>query len=213
METLSNSDWPKLSPVKRSKADKVPSEKNKKCDVCSFETSKNSHLKRHMKIHMKVKSEHMGPLSCPDCDKAFEIKKYLTAHMKTHIAKDKLNEKDTEKKKCITCNYETHRNFDLKKHMKTHEKLQSIDKNFVCDICNFVTTKGSHLKKHMSTHKPNTCPPFEVTKCPDCEKSFHTKKALTAHKHTHTKVNQVNCDLCNKSFSKKANLSAYRLCL
>ena len=112
MEILSNSYWPTLSQAKRSKADKVPSERNKKCDVFSFATSNMSNLKRHMKIHMKVKSEHMGPLRCPDCDKSFEIKKYLTAHMKTHIAKDKLNDKDTEKKKCITCNYETHRNFD-----------------------------------------------------------------------------------------------------
>ena len=87
METLSNSEWPTLSQVKEEKACNVSSEENKKCDVCSYATTKMSNLKRHMKLHIKVNSE----LNCPDCDKSFEIKKYLTAHMKTHLAKDHSN--------------------------------------------------------------------------------------------------------------------------
>ena len=100
--------------------------------------------------------------------------------------------------------------------MATYEnswKIKSIKTNVVCDICKYATSKVSQLKKHMITHKPKTVPQFEATKCSDCEKSFHTKKALTAHKHTHTKVNQVNCDLCNKSFSHKGNLSCMETCI
>ena len=37
-----------------------------------------------MKRHEKPKLEPVGPLKCPECDKSFEIKKYLTAHRKTH---------------------------------------------------------------------------------------------------------------------------------
>ena len=62
METLSNSEWPTLSQVKEEKACNVSSEENKKCDVCSYATTKMSNLKRHMKLHSKVKSEHVGPL-------------------------------------------------------------------------------------------------------------------------------------------------------
>ena len=135
METLSNSEWSTLSPAKGGKACKVLSEKNKKCDICSYATAKMSNLKKHMKVHTKVKTEHVGPLNCPDCDKSFEIKKYLTAHMKTHLAKDNSNkDENKEKKKCSTCSYETHKNFNLKKHMKTHEKIKSIKTNLVCDI-------------------------------------------------------------------------------
>ena len=95
-----------------------PIRKNKKCDICSYATAKVSNLKKHMKVHNKVKSEHVGPLNCPDCDKSFEIKKYLTAHMKTHIAKDtSTKDGNKEKKKCSTCNYETYKNFNLKSHI------------------------------------------------------------------------------------------------
>ena len=75
METLSNSEWPTLSPAKGEKACKVPSEKNKKCDVCSYATAKVSNLKKHTKLYSTVKLKHVGPLNCPDCDKSFEIKK------------------------------------------------------------------------------------------------------------------------------------------
>ena len=48
-------------------------------------------FKRHMQRHEKPKLEPVGPLRYPECDKSFEIKKYLTAHRKTHekgIAKE-----------------------------------------------------------------------------------------------------------------------------
>ena len=60
METLSNSEWPTLSPAKGGKACKVLSEKNKKCDICSYATAKMSNLKKHMKVHSKVKFLRIG---------------------------------------------------------------------------------------------------------------------------------------------------------
>ena len=66
-----------------------------------------------MKVHDKLKQEPVGPLHCPICQKSFEIKKYLTAHMKTHIPKDNSN---TEELK------ETDSNSKLQRHMKTHDK-------------------------------------------------------------------------------------------
>ena len=91
-----------------------------------------SNLKKHMKVHSKVKSEHVGPLNCPDCDKSFEIKKYLTAHMKTHLAKDhSTKDENNEIKKCSTCSYETHKNSNMKRHMKTHEKAKKALKSHV----------------------------------------------------------------------------------
>ena len=77
-----------------------------------------------MKVHEKVKTEPLGPLNCLECGKTFEIKKYLTAHMKTHLPKDDSNGSQ-EKKKCHICPYETNRNFNLKMHMKSHKKDQN----------------------------------------------------------------------------------------
>ena len=62
-----------------------------------------------------------GPINCLECGKTLEIKKYLTAHMKTHLPKDDWNESQ-EKKKCNICHYETKRNFNLKMNMKSHKK-------------------------------------------------------------------------------------------
>ena len=165
-----------------------------------------------MKVHDKIKEEPVGPLHCPTCQKSFEIKKYLTAHMKTHLPKDN-NEENKEKKKCNTCSFETISSYKLQRHLKTHEKnvndkVKSGKKNKVCDICSFATNRVSTLKKHLNTHKPNTLPTFEA-KCGECGKCFNNKKSFKAHETIHTKVNLVNCKLCDKSFSKKGNLLAH----
>ena len=51
-----------------------------------------------MKVHDKLKQEPVGPLHCPICQKSFEIKKYRTAHMKTHIPKDNSNNEKLKEK-------------------------------------------------------------------------------------------------------------------
>ena len=93
--------------------------KDKLCNVCDYVTNKTSHLKRHMMVHDKP----VEPLNCSICQKSFEIKKYLTAHIKTHIPKDNSSTEELkEKKKCTTCSFETNSNSKLERHMKTHEK-------------------------------------------------------------------------------------------
>ena len=161
----------------------------KKCDICTYVSTKTANVKRHMKRHDNPKLEPVGPLHCPDCDKTFEIKKYLTAHRKTHVeglAK--------EKKKCSICEYESNDGSNLKRHMDTHipNTLPPI-KSHNCSICDFACNKGSNLTKHMNTHRPNTVSQFEVTKCDECDKTFHTRKSLKAHKNIYAKINQVNC--------------------
>ena len=111
----------------------------KKCDICTFVSTKTSNVKRHMKRHDQPKLEPVGPLHCPDCGKSFEIKKYLTAHRKTHdeqgISKEKL--------KCSICDFKTTLGSSLKKHMNTHRpNILPTIKSHTCDICDFVTTKG-----------------------------------------------------------------------
>ena len=73
--------------------------KDKLCNVCDYVTNKTSNLKKHMKVHDKIKEEPVGPLHCPTCQKSFEIKKYLTAHMKTHLPKDNYNKEEMKEKK------------------------------------------------------------------------------------------------------------------
>ena len=72
----------------------------KKCDICTYVSTMTANIKRHLKRHENQKLEPVGPLHCPDCGKSFEIKKYLTAHRKTHV-------EGKEKKKCNICDYES----------------------------------------------------------------------------------------------------------
>ena len=99
--------------------------KDKLCNACAHVTNKTSNLKKHMKVHDKIKEEPVGPLHCPTCQRSFEIKKYMTAHMKTHISKDNSNTEELkEKNKCTACSFKTVSNSKLQRHMKTHEKIQ-----------------------------------------------------------------------------------------
>ena len=72
--------------------------KDKLCNVCYYVTNKTSNLKKHMKVHDKQKQEPVGSLHCPTCQKSFEIKEYLTAHMKTHFPKDNSNKEEMKEK-------------------------------------------------------------------------------------------------------------------
>ena len=101
---------------------------------------------------MKVHDKPLEPLHCPICQKSFEIKKYLTAHMKTHIPKDNSNTEELkEKNKCTACPYKTDSNSKLQNAHETHEKnlndkVKSGNKTKVCDICSFATNRESTLK-------------------------------------------------------------------
>ena len=118
----------------------------KKCDICTYVSTKTANVKRHMKRHDNPKLEPVGPLHCPDCDKTFEIKKYLTAHRKTHVeglAK--------EKKKCSICEYESNDGSNLKRHMDTHiPKVHVIIDHYIWYFKemnkNFYETNGEYVE-------------------------------------------------------------------
>ena len=40
----------------------------KKCNICTFVSTKTSNVKRHMKRHDQPKLEPVGPLHCPNYD-------------------------------------------------------------------------------------------------------------------------------------------------
>ena len=55
----------------------------------------------------------MKPLKCPNCNSSFSEQYMLNAHIK-HVQSEK-------KLHCMTCDYKTNKNSNLKRHIKTHE--------------------------------------------------------------------------------------------
>jgi KRAB domain-containing zinc finger protein len=55
-----------------------------KCSLCFYETTSNSHLKRHMKVHAFNTAKEML-FNCNHCQKTFSLKKHLTQHQKIHL--------------------------------------------------------------------------------------------------------------------------------
>ena len=87
--------------------------RKKKCDICPYATNTNQNLKKHKKTHEKV-----TPLinDCWECDKTFTTKKSLSDRMRTH-------NKRAKSINCEFCEFKTDRKFNLKKHLKIHEKV------------------------------------------------------------------------------------------
>ena len=158
----------------------------KKCDICTYVSTKTANVKRHMKRHDNPKLEPVGPLHCPDCGKSFEIKKYLTAHRKTHdeqgISKEKL--------KCSICDFKTTLGSSLKRHMNTHQPniLPTIKVILVIFVIlylnlmlqNFYDTNGEYIEAvHYSLdgHKKTRNLKIKINLGSD----EHLKRALKSH--------------------------------
>ena len=118
-----------------------------------------------MKRHEKPKLKPVGPLKCPECDKSFEIKKYLTAHRKTHekgIAKEK-------NLKCTICSYQTNKRSNLNQHMNTHQPntLPPI-KSYSCKICALPVEAESfinYLRSIKELHSATVSKEFNLERC------------------------------------------------
>ena len=55
----------------------------------------------------------MKPLKCPNCNSSFSEQYMLNSHIK-HVHSEK-------KLHCMTCDYKTNKNSNLKRHILTHE--------------------------------------------------------------------------------------------
>ena len=84
----------------------------------------------------------MKPLKCPDCNSSFSEQYMLNAHIK-HVHSEK-------KLHCMTCDYKTNKNSNLKRHIKTHEvKEEPPAKKIKCDQCSQIFSEQFNLNKHV----------------------------------------------------------------
>lgn len=185
-----------------------------KCDMCVKEYTHSKHLVRHKRSHLQQYcdychksfsniSEHMRkehdielprPFECDICNRSYRTKSNLQAHMKIHIASNRVFG-------CNLCLKKFFYATDLRKHLRTHSQQRSV----ICDICGdgfkSVDTLRTHLRRHTGER------PYQ---CPHCDRSFTTGNSLEIHLRTHTGEKPYTCDVCSKSFSDSSTLFVHK---
>ena len=122
-----------------------------------------------------------GNLECPKCDARFKVVAKLKNHMLSHFS-----EKSYQ---CKICMKAFTNNFNLKRHVKIHERD---DKEWKCTKC----TKGFSTQKQLEMHSVREHPGFKRFKCSVCKECFAKKAGYETHmmQHINDKVKQSNCE-------------------
>ena len=151
---------------------------NFKCpeEGCNEAFSKKRSLSNH------IFNWHRNRETCPLCQKSV---KYMAAHMKAV-------HEDEESWQCDKCSS----TFKKEKYLRRHEKLvhyEEGDKDSLFSMCPICSKSVKHLSHHMENVHPHD---DESHPCPDCERTFKSKKYL--RQHLNSQHSLKFCNLCGK---------------
>ena len=159
------------------------------CDICNKELKTGKGLREHMKTHSEATHR------CEICDKLFTVKKNLTRHLETHAVE--------RKHKCHLCDKAFRTKVVLRGHFKSHG-IKVVP--YECELCGKVFGTKFRLKSHkIFVHKQAGKYP-----CAVCGKNLPTEKHLQRHLRTHTGEKTLKCDICEKLFKEKSQLSEHQ---
>jgi len=181
------------------------------CELCNFQTNKQSDMKAHLKTEHDVGTETKRAHTCVHCTEFRATnKKMLDQHIiDIH--------KNVRKYHCDQCNFSSNYINNFQRHQKAHlgitgnylcphcpkafyveAKLRSHmlvhsdDKNFVCEECAAKFKRKDDLKVHMKIHLPDEIRAIEKAKkltkvCETCGKKFEKNWKLKRHMVVHNK--------------------------
>lgn len=108
-----------------------------RCQLCSFTTSRQYHLRRHVSsVHDKLRNytcSHTG------CSSVFACKSSLAKHIE--VIHDKIRRYDCTWPNCS-------RSFSRSHHLKRHELRHTGEKPIHCDICSYTCRQQNSLRLH-----------------------------------------------------------------
>ena len=235
------------------------------CELCGFEPTTNNksrekqdHLvMKHFKEQIVKILPHCRPFICPNTECSFRAKykqDLLRHYTRNHVVlelylKEALLVKGQEAKmgrrpisedkfarfQCQICDYSTLRAWNLKIHMKKHEKVVDNEPK-TCEMCGLLVENAKVLKTHLGRvhgqfknekkYLPDDCIKCKTCynvvkkelieshicpskfKCKECGKKFFSTK--DRNKHMREEQHGWSCEICGKICVSLAQLDKHR---
>lgn len=160
------------------------------CTECGLNLSTKSALKRHMQGHTAE------GYFCEICKEKFSSHTVLVRH------KRRIHEKTPKNFICLDCGSTYDDNASLSEHRLSHTNIRKWE----CETCGMKFKRSHNLSIHRKTHLVEK-KPLPTVKCEECDETFTTKMALTAHRYVH---GRFVCKLCKKVFETQSGLIQHR---
>ncbi|XP_055303281.1 zinc finger protein 676-like isoform X2 [Sitodiplosis mosellana] len=84
-------------------------------------------------------------------------------------------------------------------------------REYRCDMCTAVFSSKRRVCDHMDQNHKEDVIHKKSYKCPECDKCFRVKCALTIHIRTHTGERPYHCEICRKSFKTSSAVNNHRV--
>ncbi|XP_065224304.1 zinc finger protein 62-like [Planococcus citri] len=187
------------------------------CSICSKHFSRQQNLKRHMLIHEGVK-----PFKCAECDKSFRSNYDMNQHINLCHAPY-----HTRPYKCDICGKRYTAQCDLNTHRRLaghycSSKLSEftsadVDDGVSVEDRDSTTVLGAKKVRKLvsSKRKKNTSKPqttndsSQFFACNVCDRNFSKQANLERHLISHEASKPFDCAECDKSFAKKCFLKRH----
>lgn len=185
------------------------------CSQCSFQTSIELVMKRHLKMHqrnlvqkcsickrvyssiqrllthLELRHKNAGPIKCPACGEEFKSSQLLRLH---------LADKHPTRKQNFTCRF-CSLQFSTRKACTSHEEDHTEIYRFPCDLCEKKYTSEEDLAYHVKWDHDKT------GQCRFCGKKIDKPKTLKNHELRHMQEsNHHECPECKRVFKTKTGL-------
>ncbi|XP_037808233.1 zinc finger protein 33B-like [Lucilia sericata] len=150
-----------------------------------------------------------GGVPCQECEAVLKNVTLWRQHMRTNhlenIPKTKKSNKPKSSKK-LKCDY-CDKVFPTATRCKSHMRVHTDEKPYLCIECGKNFRGLSSLKIHMLRHKGEKN--FE---CPQCPKKFVCASGLYNHEKIHSNEKPFVCDICGSAFRMKDDLKKHERC-
>nr|CAI5830374.1 unnamed protein product [Callosobruchus analis] len=151
------------------------------CTKCTYKTTSNSHLKRHMVKHSDIAGDHITN-RCTHCNKTFTSTQALDDHIvKRHP--DFIASVSRKVHECTECTYKTVFSSQLRRHMAKHPNIADDRITNRCSCCNKTFVRKETLDDHIvkMVKHPDIGSNRITNKCIHCNKTFTSKQAVDDH--------------------------------
>lgn len=141
--------------------------------------------------------------TCTVCDRVFNDKFYMSAHMKRRHTANYCRFCDTVLKDLSYTDFKAHYEEERRKRAEKNAEKQKL----VCDICGYTTIQLGKLNVHLKTHQPEK--KDQPTPCDVCNKIFKHPYGMRKHRELMHSEKTVACEQCEAKFVTQVRLNQH----